>query len=81
MTTTPFRRARGTRTDVIPLYVEVDKDASKVLDDFIQATGGAPKWAVMEHLLKTAPRTSDGLPVGWPQAPNAQEELPILRAG
>lgn len=80
MTTTPFRRARGTRNNVIPVYVEVDTEASKLLDNFVRTTG-APKWAVVEHLLKTAGHTAEGLPLDWPGNPDAQEELPILRAG
>lgn len=80
MTTTAFRRPRGSKTDVVTLFAEVDEQAGDALEHMRRATG-APKWAILEHLLKHAELTEDGIPVGWPDAANTQEELPIRRAG
>lgn len=80
MTTTPFRRARGTKTDAEGIFVEVSSATKTRLDRMVAATG-APKWAVVEYLINHTATTDDGLPQDWPHNVEQQGELPITRVG
>lgn len=73
-----LRGARGSRTDRVPLFVEVDPEAKEILETIHQTTG-EPKWLIVQELLKRAPLDEEGRPVGWPEHPE-QEELPLKTA-
>lgn len=68
----PRRRARGTAGDAVPLYLKVATDAKEIVDSISDLTG-APKWQVLEEILRHVERDENGLPVWWP-APHVHQE-------
>ena len=73
------RRARGTASDAVGIFVEVAPDAKAVLDE-AAAVLGQPKWRVMEEILRHVPLDADGRPAWWPDQLTPQEELPLKSA-
>lgn len=73
---TPMRRRKGEAASSVPLFVEVAPEAKAVLDRAAAATG-APKWAVLEAILRHTDLDDHGRPTWWPASAPDQEELPL----
>jgi hypothetical protein len=67
-----LRGARGSRTDRVRVFVEVDPAAREILDT-IHATTGEPNWSIVQRLLTQAPLDECGRPVGWQVDPDLQQ--------
>lgn len=75
MATDRLRRARGTGTNTAPLFAHIDPAAKAHLDD-LAAQLNAPKWAVIEALLRNVQLDEAGRPVWWREVmPEPEEDL------
>ena len=78
---TRIRRGRGESAGTVPLFVEVAPEVKAAIDRMAEESG-APKWAVIEAMVRhieTQMKASAGTPQWWPKSPVDQEELPLGR--
>ncbi|HEY8720902.1 hypothetical protein [Pengzhenrongella sp.] len=70
------RRARGTGGGRVGVFVEVEPEAKRTLEQIVAATG-APQWAVVQALLEHVDLDESNRPTWWTGGPTQQEVLDI----
>lgn len=70
-----LRRARGSGTNTSRLFAQIDPAAKARIDELASELN-APKWAVIEALVRNVELDSAGRPVWWREVmPEPQEDL------
>ncbi len=71
-----LRRPRGTRdTTTVTVFAHIDPEAKSRLDELSEQLN-APKWAVLEALLRHVELDDHGRPAWWREVmPETQEDL------